>query len=144
MLTHGLRKEKKRSLGLASTKLQVDFSETVQTTLSGLVKAWLEMIVTFLTQVLGITALIKQPEGPRNSRWHLKVHQEPKLKQIFQDQASTNSLPTFHAIMVSRKLILLILISFKSIGRSKRQSVSDLKKTLIGPGAYQISSMFTQ
>ena len=136
MLTHGLRKEKKRSLGLASTKLQVDFSETVQTTLSGLVKAWLEMIVTFLTQVLGITVPIKQPEGPRNSRWDLKVHQELKIKQIFLDQASTNSLPTFHAIMVSRKFILFILISLQSIGRSKRQSVSDLKKTLIGPGAY--------
>ena len=138
MLTRGLRKEKKRSLGLASTKLQVDSSVIVQTTLSALVKAWLEMIVTSLTQVLGIIVPIKQPEGPRNSRWQLKVHQELKIKQVFRDQANTNSLPmpTFHVIMVSRKFILFILISLKSIGRSKRQSVSDLKKTLIGPGAY--------
>ena len=120
MLTHELRKEKKRSLGLASTKLQVDSSETVQTTLSESVKAWLEMIVTSLTQELGITVPIKQPEGPRNSRWGLKVHQELKTKQIFLDQASTSSLPTFHAIMVSRKFILFILISLQSIGRSKR------------------------
>ena len=138
MLTRGPQKEKKRSLGLASTKLQVDSSETVQTTLSRSVKAWLEMIVTSLTQVLGITVPIKQPEGPRNSRWHLKVHQELKIKQVFRDQASTNSLPmpTFHVMLVSRKFILFILICLKSIGRSKRQSVSDLKKTLIGPGAY--------